>query len=181
MVSTASWNMSEYTLPADFGTVTEIQTDCSAFVSLDSVKVDCEYNYKAIEEIKGGSGGSASGVPGYVWSDTWDETAIAMYVTNIYIDVPSTVFAYRVNANGMKIAEGNLICVDSISDPSQIFWWVYYIKSTVSDFETLDAYPIGVMSTKKITGDDYTSYLTLNSQSMPDGSTFEGHYLVKEK
>jgi hypothetical protein len=41
MVSTASWNMSEYTLPADFGTVTAIQTDCSAFVSLDSVKVDC--------------------------------------------------------------------------------------------------------------------------------------------
>jgi hypothetical protein len=103
-----------------------------------------------------------------------------MYVTNEYIDVPTTVFAYRVNANGMKIAEGNLICVNSDGVDS-IYWWVYYFKSTASDFETLDVYPIGAIQTSKITGDAYTNYLSIGSVSMPDGSTFEGHYLVKEK
>ena len=47
--SGTTWLMSEYTLPDDFGTITEIQADSSSFISLKDTEVDCEYNYNYIQ------------------------------------------------------------------------------------------------------------------------------------
>ena len=150
MVSTTSWSMSEYTLPADFGTVTEIQTDCSAFVSLDSVKVDCEYNYNAIQNISGGGGGISA--PGYYWSSTYNDSAIAMCAVNPYATpAPTTVCAYKTHSNGVRTAAGSMFCVgDTVGSA---YWWVYSFESTVTDgVETHTATANGIIQNYDVSG-----------------------------
>lgn len=133
--SGTTWLMDEYILPDDFGTVTEIDTAKISFISLEDTEVDCEYNYKAIQEIKGGSGGSASGVAGYKWSTTFDETALACCIVGAYDEwdecILQSMLFYRHMEDGTMQAKG---IVAYVSDNSTYWFSVTSIyNGTISN------------------------------------------------